>query len=197
MYLAGKKLRLLIIAMKTALMSLIILSSIVAIPDGNSATVYQWTDEDGIVHFSDTAPPADNSIETREIKFDSFDNGASHPEKYSIIEQANIMAEWRRQETEQRIALQKLALEKQRLNQEMELNRQNDQYTVQDGYQPGLHYYVFPGAIGYSTRRPWNYRQNHWHNSGSHAHKNERRDNVSDYVKNGKGLQLYMSGRIN
>ena len=146
------------------------------------------------VHFSDTAPPVDNSFETREIK---FDNVVPQPEKYSIIEQANIMAEWRKQETEQLIALKKLALEKERLNQEMELNQQYNQDSVQDGYQTGLHYYVLPGAVGYTSQRPWHNRQNYRHNSSNRSHNNERRDNVSDYVKNGKGLQLYMSGRIN
>ena len=183
--------------MKTALISVIILVSVVAIPAGNTATVFQWTDADGIVHFSDTAPAVDSSIETREIKFDSFDNGTSSPEKYSIIEQANIMAEWRRQETEQRLARKQLALEQERLDREMELNQQESQDNIQDYYRPGLNYYYLPRAIGYGSQRLRYNRQNQWQNRGSRSHEKKYGDNVSDYVKNGRGLQLYMSGRIN
>ena len=183
--------------MKTALISLIILASVVVIQDGNTATVFQWTDKDGIVHFSDTAPAGDSAIETREIKFDSFDNGTSSPEKYSIIEQANIMAEWRRQEEQQQLARKQLALEQERLNRETELNQQELQNDIQDHYRSGAQYYFIPGTIGYRAQRPWFNRQNHRQNTGSRPHEKKYGNNVSDYVKNGKGLQLYMSGRIN
>lgn len=183
--------------MKTTLISVVILASVVAIPDGNAATVFQWTDEDGVVHFSDTAPAADSAIETHKIEFGSFDNPDSSPEKYSIIEQANIMAEWRRQETEQRLTRKQLALEQERLDREMELNQQRTQDNIRDYYRQGLNFYGLPGAVGYRTQRPWYNRQNQRRDPGSRSHQRNHGDNVSDYVKNGKGLQLYMSGRIN
>ena len=109
-----------------------------------AAKVYQWTDADGVVHFSDV-PPADSAVTaTREILFDDFAENGSNQEKYSIIDQANVMAAWRRQLTEDRLAVKRLQLEEQHLAQELELKRLQAEQQL-DGYSESYpHYFVFP-----------------------------------------------------
>ena len=131
--------------MKQILIRCLILSSSLFISQGVvAATVYQWTDADGIVHFSD-APPKDTAVTaTREILFDDFIENISSPETYSIIDQADIMAAWRQQNTEDRLAVKRLQLEEKQLAQELELNRQQAEQQM-DGYSESYpHYFVYP-----------------------------------------------------
>ena len=118
-----------------------------------AAKVYQWTDADGVVHFSDV-PPADSAVTaTREILFDDFAENGSNQEKYSIIDQANVMAAWRRQLTEDRLAVKRLQLEEQHLAQELELSRLQAQQQVDEYYQPRPHYFVFPQPYFHNYHR--------------------------------------------
>ena len=131
--------------MKQKLIPYLLLSSALYISQNVvAATVYQWTDADGIVHFSD-APPADAAVTTtREILLDDFTENVSSPEKYSIIDQADIMAAWRQQLTEDRLAVKRMQLEERNLAQELELNRLQAEQQL-DGYSESYpHYFVYP-----------------------------------------------------
>lgn len=162
----------LIIDMKNILFSaFIITAAIIAIRNGNTATVYQWTDNDGIVHFSDAAPTQDGITETREINFDSFENTSPGQQTLSIIEQANIMAEWRKQDEAQRLVLKQMQLEQQRLMQDIELDRQ-ESLNRNPGYYPDQpHYFVFPQVVDYRYRERWYNRPGQQQFSGTRMHK--------------------------
>ncbi len=88
--------------------------------------VYQWTDEAGNVNFSDVPPDESVVTETRNISINEHSPDNVDFEKYSIINQAELMAEWRRQLTEERLEKKRLQLEEKRLAYEMELNSQNE-----------------------------------------------------------------------
>jgi len=98
---------------------------------------YQWTDTDGVVHFSD-APPADVSAVTdaHEIDTGEYTSTDSENNRYSIIDQANIMQEWRRQSNADRLAEKKLELEQQQLSQDQELNREQARQRELEYLQP-------------------------------------------------------------
>ena len=155
--------------MKSILITLFVFSSVaMASQNGVATTVYQWTDADGVVHFSDAAPTQDSTTETREINFDSFTSTTPDQGSLSIIEQANIMAEWRKQETERRLAMRRMQLEQQRLSQAIDLDRQESLDRRQEYFQDRPHYYVFPRAINYHYRNLWNNRPSYTQFSNSH-----------------------------
>ena len=135
---------------KNVLLPLIIISTAMfACRYAHATTVYQWTDTDGVVHFSDVAPAQDGATETRKIKFNDFNNTTSARHTYSIIEQANIMAQWRKQADEQWLARKRLELEQQRLSEEIEANRLKNKHTDQDELQSLPYYYVSPRPVSY------------------------------------------------
>ena len=118
-----------------------------------AARVYQWTDADGVVHFSD-APPADVAVTaTCEIQFDDFATSDASQEKYTIIDQANIMANWRRQHTEDRLAVKRLHLEEQYLAQELELGRLETERRLLELNEPRSRFYVFSQPYFHSFHR--------------------------------------------
>jgi len=157
--------------MKNILITVLIISSATIVArNGNTATVYQWTDNDGIVHFSDAAPPQDGVTDTREINFGSFENTNPGQETLSIIEQANIMAEWRKQDEVQRLALKQMQLEQQQLVQDIELDRQESMTRIHEYDQGSPHYFVFPQAINYRYQQQWYNRQGHRQFSGPRFH---------------------------
>ncbi len=128
---------------QSLILNLILASAMFISQNVTAAKVYQWTDAEGIVHFSD-APPADSAVTaTREIHFDDFAENDSNQESYSIIDQANVMAAWRRQLTEDRLAVKRLQLEEQQLAQELELSRLQASNTAPSvripSFTPPLH----------------------------------------------------------
>jgi DNA-nicking Smr family endonuclease len=92
-----------------------------------SGTVYQWTDETGNINFSDVPPDESITAEKHEYNVEQNEESAIDLEQYSIINQAEKMAQWRRQLADERLAKRKLYLEEKRLAHEMELelSRQN------------------------------------------------------------------------
>ena len=106
-----------------------------------AATVYQWTDEEGVVHFSDVAPNDDMALDIDEIEFNSYASNDVDPNEYSISNQLERMTEWRRQTTEERLAKKQLQLEEKRLAQE------------RDSYQ----YYNSPSTSEYYSESPYYY----------------------------------------
>jgi len=130
--------------------------------------VYQWTDEAGNVNFSDV-PPTDLAItEIRNISINEHSQDNVDFEKYSIINQAELMAEWRRQITEERLEKKRLLLEEKRLAYEMELNSQNE-VDIHQVYIP----YVYPYL-------PYRYRRHHGYKTGlHHPHVQHRPSQIS------------------
>lgn len=111
--------------------------------------VYQWSDEEGVVHFSDVAPDNTASGSIREINIDIASNENTDPDEYSIINQLDRMLERRRQETEERLAIKRLQIEEMRAERE-------SQQTVTVGstqYEPYYYYgYTYP-YVYYQRRR--------------------------------------------
>lgn len=121
-----------------------------------AGTVYQWIDEAGNVNFSDVPPDESVVTETREISINQHDPDDIDFEKYSIINQLEQMAEWRRQLSEERLEKRRLILEEKRLAFEMELNRQNEA-IIDEAYIPYAYTYA-----------PYRYRQHYGHITGLH-----------------------------
>lgn len=116
-----------------------------------SATVYQWTDKEGLVHFSDVAPTpdetADADVDVKEIKFVDYAQNETGSDEYSIINQLDRMTERRRKVIEERLAKEQLQVEAQRLA------NQNDNYQLYDNpanqvYYPQTYYYPAPAYLG-------------------------------------------------
>ena len=138
--------------------------------------VYQWTDEAGNVNFSDV-PPTDLAVtETRDIIINVHSQDNVDFEKYSIINQAELMAEWRRQLTEQRLEKKRLLLEEKRLAYEMELNSQNEA-VIHQVYIPSYIPYVYPYL-------PNRYRRHHVHKTGLHRAHVQQRPNQISFTRN-------------
>ena len=114
--------------------------------------VYQWVDEEGVVHFSDVAPENTATIDIREIRIDIVKDENADPDEYSIINQLDRMAERRRQTTEERLAVKKLQIEEMRVAQE-------DRQPVvisSSRYDPYINSYgyAYPGSyVYYQSRR--------------------------------------------
>lgn len=134
--------------------------------------VYQWTDEAGNVNFSDV-PPTDLAVtEIRDISINEYSQDNVDFEKYSIINQAELMAEWRRQITEERLEKKRLLLEEKRLAYEMELNSQNEA-VIHQVYIP----YVYPYL-------PNRYRRHHGYKTGLHRPHVQRRVSQLSFGRN-------------
>lgn len=114
--------------------------------------VYQWTDGEGVVHFSDMPPSDSTPVEVQEIDLVSYAGNDTDPDEYSIINQLERMSERRRQNTEERLAIKRLQLEEQRLAQEME-NRRYDVISSTPRYAPFTYSYVYSRPYNYYPRR--------------------------------------------
>jgi len=141
---------------------------ILASQNATASKVYQWTDEEGGVHFSDV-PPVDTTItDVREINIDIYSDDNVDPDRYSIINQVDRMAERRRQVTEERLAKKRLQLEEKRLALELEQTRQNEVYSEQEFYQPVYYsayqqpyYFHQPRITHHQLRYPHSLRISH------------------------------------
>ena len=146
------------------MISLFILS-LVCLGNQNAlaVTIYQWIDEAGNINFSDVPPDESVVTETREISINQHDPGNVDFEKYSIINQVEQMAEWRRQIAEERLEKRKLILEEKRLAFEMELNKQNEAIAAEE-YTPRIYYYA-----------PYQYRHHRLHGIEAYPHRIHQR----------------------
>ena len=149
----------------------ILTSALLLFQEVAATTVYQWTDEEGVVHFSDVAPPEDTSASIEKIEFTEYADNSTDPEKYSITSQLERMTEWRRQLSEERLARKQLQLEAMRIAREQEAERFVNSYNSQPYYTPAYYspsyFYQHPGYFnGY---QPWHRRPHvghHNHNKG-------------------------------
>jgi hypothetical protein len=129
--------------------------------------VYQWKDEEGVVHYSD-APPQDNaSPDINEIEMANFDENNADSDKYSIVNQLEQMTAWRRQAEEDQRAWKQLQLEEERLAQEQQ-SSQPAADTSTDTYYPNTYYplvYSYPYPVNfprYTKRHGHRFPDNHF-----------------------------------
>lgn len=119
-----------------------------------ATTVFQWTDEDGVVHFSDVQPANSTQEEIQHIVFDEFEPVNVEESGYSIIEQARQLSELRQQQTQQRLAERKLDLEAQRLQNELQYSGiQADQELHK--VSQALPYYSVPLYIRFNRQHSY------------------------------------------
>ena len=153
---------------KYTLLPLFVLSQMfLLVHAAEAGKIYRWTDEDGIVHYSDV-PPADTTLSgTQEIKLDLFDENSVDPDFYSIINQVDRMAERRRQLTEERLAIKRLQLEEKRLANEREINQLNEIISAQDDGSQSLYYYPSPKYFNYPySQHLYNLERHRHHGQG-------------------------------
>ena len=124
-----------------------------------AAKVYQWTDEEGVVQFSDVPPKDNTTADVQEIEFVNYAEIDAGSDEYSITNQLERMTEWRRQITEERLARRQLQLEAERLAQEKNANRYSDINTR--SYTP-VYYYPSPSYF------PHNMNWHGHHHPGHH-----------------------------
>jgi hypothetical protein len=157
---------------------------LLASQDVMATKVFQWTDEEGVVHFSDTPPAGNQSPEVEELNFVDYTDEETVTDEYSIVNQLERMTEWRRQTTEERLAKKKLELEEKRLAQEQERDAyQLNSVSPREYYQPA-YYYPYPMyVISYNKRHdhhlPGHHvRAGHGHHGkftgGSHQFKSQK-----------------------
>jgi len=144
--------------------------------NATAGKVYQWTDEEGVVHYSDVLPAGDTTItDTREINIDIYADDNVDPDRYSVINQADRMAERRRKVTEERLAKKRLQLEEKRLALAQEQIQQNEVYSEQGRYQSVYYptyqqpYYFYQPRLAHHQRNA--HHQRSVHHQRRHAHR--------------------------
>jgi hypothetical protein len=128
-----------------------------------SADIYVWTDDDGVKHFTNYAPPADAQLlmKTKEIP---YDEQADRERRETEEQQKQAMAEKEAVLAEQQQAEKRMAEDRRRAEQILRqaealldtATADNDDYNnsyVSYGYYP-YHY------LKYRHYHPWYYRQN-------------------------------------
>jgi hypothetical protein len=140
---------------------LILATILFASQNALTATVYQWTDDEGIVHFSDTPPKGNESLEIQEMEFVTYVQNDADNDEYSIMNQLERMSEWRRQTADERMARKQLHLEEKRLAQESHANRYNNNLPTRTTYSQPV-YYPYSGYFGgFNSFNRFNQRRGH------------------------------------
>ncbi len=111
-------------------------------------TIYKWVDKEGNVNFSDVAPDESVAVDTREISVDVTEVNPEDVERFSIINQAERMAEWRRQLKQERLAEKRLYLEEKRLAQEQDFRRHDELVAAEDYRLRNYNYAPTPLFLG-------------------------------------------------
>ena len=140
---------------RTACLMLVL--ALLASPEAMAVKVYQWTDEEGVVQFSDTPPQNDAAGDLSESELVNYDGENADSDKYSIVNQLEQMTAWRRQAEEDRRAWKQLQLEEERLAQE----RQSYQASADAGtntyylpaYYPRVYSFPYPVNFPQHTKR--------------------------------------------
>ena len=149
------------------LFPLILVTAFISNQDAMAAKVYQWVDEEGVVHFSDVPPGDSIATEIQEINFVNYAANDVDPNEYSIVNQLERMSEWRRQTEEERLARKQLQLEEQRLAQESNAYRFINSPSTRV-YYPSTYYYAYPGNFGGYNK----WHSNHWGGNFGTGHGN-------------------------
>lgn len=114
----------------------------------SAATVYTWTDDKGVTHFSETPPP-DRMADTRRLEIDTPPamGPALDDNHFSVINQARRMQQSRLENERARVErLKAEAQARQAAAQSRAANRNHDEYYYRDSWY--LPIYTHP-------RRPW------------------------------------------
>ena len=130
--------------------------ALLASPAAMAAKVFQWTDEEGVMHFSDTPPQNDASSDISEFELANYDGENADSDKYSIVNQLEQMTAWRRQTEEDQRALKKLQLEEERLALEERQSTQSVSDSNTNTYYPQVSYYPYP--VYFPAYKPWHGR---------------------------------------
>ena len=160
-------------------------------PVAGATTVYQWTDEEGVVHFSDVPPDSAETEELREIPIASYESSTSDPDKYSIINQVERMETRRRQLAEERLAKKQLQLEEKRLAQQQEAVTRSYESYNSSSYRP---YYIYSGPRhSYFSPRSIYYRHGR---ATSYFSNQQFRHQRAKHFRQGTGNHGHHSGRF-
>ena len=126
------------------------------------ADIYEWTDEDGVKHFTNYAPPEDATIlmKTKEVPYDeAADQARMEEEKQFLDELARLERAAREAELERRVAdAERRAAEAERSAQET--LEATEQYLNDAGnrwyYRVGGYYPYYPAPYRhYYKRKYW------------------------------------------
>ena len=171
-----------------SLTPLILVTTLLANQGAVAAKIYQWTDAEGVVQFSDISPLDNAPTEIQEINITSYAVSSDESDEYSIVNQLEWMATWRRQREEEYLARRQIQLEEMRLAQERN-SYQLIEIPSTQVYYPSAYYYAYPGNFSY----PGNFGGynkgygNHWninhHFSSGHGNSVNHRNhgNSSQY----------------
>ena len=122
---------------------LILAAALLASPGALAVKVYQWTDEEGVVHYSDTPPQEDTVAEINEMELYDAGESTADPDEYSIVNQLERMTAWRRQAEEDRRAWKQLQLEEERLALEEKSYQPPEEYSTGSYYPVGFYPYGY------------------------------------------------------
>lgn len=121
--------------------------AIAFVSNAHAADIFRWVDEDGVVHFSDTAPVDDTAVERLRVDDANPSDYDPADDPYSIRQQAERIGEtWSRLEERR---------EKRRVKRREEAERQP--VVVYQPYYPYRYYapgYYVPGRPGHRPVRP-------------------------------------------
>ena len=158
------------------------------------ADIYSWTDENGVSHFTNYAPPkhAKLLMKTPEIPYDEeADNQRRETDRLEVARQeleereAFLLSE--QQAAERRIAeanakAETALWEADRILQEAEAAAEDENYGRSNGYVYGYGYYPYY-RYGY---RPWYYRKHVQHYKEHHYRYGHNPHSKPDYRKRPK-----------
>lgn len=145
-----------------------------------AAKIYQWTDDEGVVHFSDTPPATGAPADIQEIEYMTFASEHVDSDEYSIINQLERMAEWRRQTEEERLAQRQLQLEEKRLAREQNSYRLNAGVST-SSYYPATYYYPpYGGYFGGYNKGHGHFWPGHFPGKNFGGHGNNNANNSSN-----------------
>lgn len=111
--------------------------------NAHAATVYQWTDEEGVTHYSDAPPSRELNTYAREIEFESFTDRDNTEEIQTMNELSDSLAERRKLIEDERLVRKSMALEEKRLELEFE-NAQLENRNDRSYYLPYSYLYGHP-----------------------------------------------------
>ena len=153
------------------------------------ADIYEWTDENGVKHFTNYAPPDDARIlmKTKEVPYDeAADLARMEADRQYQLELARLEIAAREAELERREAeAERKAAEAERYAQETVReadqylkNAQNDRWYYRSG---GYYGYYRPPYIHHHKRKYG--KKSHYGHSGKKYHKKYRRNKHAGHYK--------------
>ncbi len=103
--------------------------------------IYQWTDTEGVVHFSDIAPTDGSNTDVAEINIVKYANSEQDPDQYSIINQLELMAGWSRATEDEQRSKRQMDLAIERQQAEPVVYEDTTDYQPEPAYYYPTYYY--------------------------------------------------------